>query len=722
MKKSTKILNCYLIIWLLCSFIYYYSANITNGDCFQFQEDILLKIKSEEFQKKADIRINNKYIKNLLLNYDEDNVVYTMGDSRDNLYIYDFNGLSKEWTEYYEIKLLAENLNYFTYESLGIEKRLGDTDFNKVKLTCYYMQNEYESKITSNELKYYDSRYDKYMNAKLTTYIWIEKEKFKYADKYIKILGMRSKYYPTEIIRNLLNASVNYIDNDYKIVEEIQQHSFKYPIVDFMYFSAITITTLGYGDILPNSSFIRVIVMIETLIGVILIGLFVSQKFREIDNIKHEKCIIKNIFKKIYFNFKEKLVNISKKKKSLGVYNRVIQIIKANGYDDQKNICDYWFENKDKLKNIIYKYEPEFRYSNGYIQEFEMKLRWKSNIGEKFQKRIREHIINVQKEHRKKDNYKRAFEAKSKEEFLKRTLVHIELKDISIVEGKREYRIEEFYKYFNTDSNMYGLLDLSGIELNNIDLNNCIFKNINFTYSNFENSRIQQCYFEDVNFCSSNFKNSHISLVHMINRCNVSNCNFKDSYVDIFLDTAVSNIKYNKIRYIDLIKETLKSFSTNSRKRHASGKRKYSEIHLDNIEKISEDKELIQYLKWQHYIRSEIGKLPSENIIKKLSFLFQVVLTKYWQSYFVLAFWALSINMIFAGIYYINGASFTNIIGKKFFTAFYYSIVTFTTLGYGDISPTTDGMRLTVVTEVILGYVILGIFVFLIGDKINKKY
>lgn len=52
---------------------------------------------------------------------------------------------------------------------------------------------------------------------------------------------------------------------------------------DFLYFSAVTITTLGYGDILPNSGGIRFLVMIETIAGVIILGLFVSQKFKELN-------------------------------------------------------------------------------------------------------------------------------------------------------------------------------------------------------------------------------------------------------------------------------------------------------------------------------------------------------------------------------------------------------------------------------------------------------
>jgi uncharacterized membrane protein len=41
---------------------------------------------------------------------------------------------------------------------------------------------------------------------------------------------------------------------------------------DFLYFSAVTQTTLGYGDITPNSPTVRMVVLINTIVGVFLLG------------------------------------------------------------------------------------------------------------------------------------------------------------------------------------------------------------------------------------------------------------------------------------------------------------------------------------------------------------------------------------------------------------------------------------------------------------------
>ncbi|HDZ31603.1 MAG TPA: two pore domain potassium channel family protein [Pseudoalteromonas sp.] len=47
-------------------------------------------------------------------------------------------------------------------------------------------------------------------------------------------------------------------------------------VVTYIYFSVVSITTLGYGDVLPNSSWAQIAAASESLLGIILIGLFLN--------------------------------------------------------------------------------------------------------------------------------------------------------------------------------------------------------------------------------------------------------------------------------------------------------------------------------------------------------------------------------------------------------------------------------------------------------------
>lgn len=52
---------------------------------------------------------------------------------------------------------------------------------------------------------------------------------------------------------------------------------------------------------------------------------------------------------------------------------------------------------------------------------------------------------------------------------------------------------------------------------------------------------------------------------------------------------------------------------------------------------------------------------------------------------------------------------------------FYFSVVTFTTLGFGDVVPVTAAAQATVIVEVILGYVMLGGMLSLISNKLSRS-
>lgn len=80
--------------------------------------------------------------------------------------------------------------------------------------------------------------------------------------------------------------------------------------------------------------------------------------------------------------------------------------------------------------------------------------------------------------------------------------------------------------------------------------------------------------------------------------------------------------------------------------------------------------------------------------------------------------WCLGIAIVFGFIFWLGGI--VEVPGRHHneLTYFYFSIVTFTTLGFGDVTPTGNAGEIWVMLEVILGYVALGGLISIFTTKL----
>jgi hypothetical protein len=85
------------------------------------------------------------------------------------------------------------------------------------------------------------------------------------------------------------------------------------------------------------------------------------------------------------------------------------------------------------------------------------------------------------------------------------------------------------------------------------------------------------------------------------------------------------------------------------------------------------------------------------------------------------AAWALGIAGLFAVVYMLIGPEAFNPRDYTWFSWFYYSIVTFTTLGFGDITPIKWSSEILVTIEVIFGYVMLGGLISIFANKLARR-
>ncbi len=74
---------------------------------------------------------------------------------------------------------------------------------------------------------------------------------------------------------------------------------------------------------------------------------------------------------------------------------------------------------------------------------------------------------------------------------------------------------------------------------------------------------------------------------------------------------------------------------------------------------------------------------------------------------------------LYAGLYGVVGIDFGRY--ETFLSPLYYSIVTLTTLGYGDVVPSTLGGQIVAMLEVITGYVMLGGLITIFSNKFGRR-
>ncbi|MBM3214198.1 hypothetical protein FJZ36_04705 [Candidatus Poribacteria bacterium] len=102
----------------------------------------------------------------------------------------------------------------------------------------------------------------------------------------------------------------------------------------------------------------------------------------------------------------------------------------------------------------------------------------------------------------------------------------------------------------------------------------------------------------------------------------------------------------------------------------------------------------------------------------------------YGRNLWLWAFWSVLLAAVFAAIYryafpgdfvFTNAKLYSESQPIGFLNFLYYSVVTFTTLGFGDIAATSLPARIAVMVEVIFGYVMLGGLISILANKLARR-
>lgn len=256
--------------------------------------------------------------------------------------------------------------------------------------------------------------------------------------------------------------------------------------------------------------------------------------------------------------------------------------------------------------------------------------------------------------------------------------------------------VSHFEKFRLTDSNLYHV-NFSSCSFGEFDVKDCLIQKLGFsacsngTQANFkfENNQILGLKFDKTHFYNFVFSNR--------------------SSLNVTLKPGKGAYKYLpmvSIVYVDLVKNNHQKSALDF---FLLEKRLLRKFYLNPEQDLEMRKEL--HGKWRFWVK---GKLLVKFIVNLLSDLTngyghspaKIILT--------------SISTIFAyGItYYLMDPCMFE---KKFSNSIYFSTVTFTTLGYGDILPKTTEMRLLCGSEALIGAILVALIVttYLNKSRIN---
>lgn len=274
-------LTAYIITWFAFGVRYWWAANRSNGGDFIFQEDIRLRWQVQEFKNLTDSPVPEALIKKLFLT---DRGV--LGQRYDELYRGE--PIGRDWADYYDLKLMTRyDIAFFSVKigrSNGFEypltlnfypdsPALGKAPQESCTIYCLGTQEVAGTKpVLTKKIIVKDARIVQEFARLNQTGTQLIKE----AEELAPGAG-----YVYVTLPSLLTSSLTYLDADVLTMQRIATGRFDYPLWYFLYFSAVTITTAGYGDILPNSPGVRISVMIETMLGVVLVGAFMAYMFSD---------------------------------------------------------------------------------------------------------------------------------------------------------------------------------------------------------------------------------------------------------------------------------------------------------------------------------------------------------------------------------------------------------------------------------------------------------
>lgn len=252
---------------------------------------------------------------------------------------------------------------------------------------------------------------------------------------------------------------------------------------------------------------------------------------------------------------------------------------------------------------------------------------------------------------------------------------------------------------------------LSGAVFRNAFLENAIFSNTIMNEVVFDDCIAESALFRQAVISNASFKGAYISRSFFTN-AELHNSTFESA------DLSQANFQNAKMQDVDLRNSDMRGATFDEAlilRPKFNTKSKYQGINLGScfgsqrFNRTARDQGYIE--EWRQTFWGRLLYWPWQ------------VSSLCGRSFGLWAFWSLFIAFIFGcRIFQMGPECFHSQYQQwSFLTAQYYSIVTFSTLGFGDVVPKCTSGAVLVATEVVIGYLMLGGLISVLANKIARR-
>jgi voltage-gated potassium channel len=272
----------YLALWVLFGFGYWFETNRTKGRAFIVNDEIHRRSQVSALYNKFDGAISEDTIHNVIASGVWTDNFANVADG-DGTNIMRSIGEGGAWSDFHTAWFTHLNIAVYSLERWPPKDDIAAAFRGNVryKLKLYRFRDALSRK---NKRRWTVDVDDSELELVQTRKVWFERDPSEMLGytigpngEHIVLPIQSSDKFGVETLRRILVMSLTVINPDATSAFFHTMHDdYLWDWRDFIYFSAMTITTVGYGDIVPANQTVRTLASIEALAGTGLLATFIG--------------------------------------------------------------------------------------------------------------------------------------------------------------------------------------------------------------------------------------------------------------------------------------------------------------------------------------------------------------------------------------------------------------------------------------------------------------